>query len=76
MAVAKVFMSGNSQAVRLPKEYRLDADEVEVTRQGDGLFLSPRRQTLERAFELICEMSPEMFEGIRDERSPEDREGL
>ena len=40
-ALAKVFKSGNSQAVRLPKEFRLDVDEVEVTRQGDGLLLTP-----------------------------------
>jgi len=30
MITAKVFKSGNSQAVRLPKEYRLDAKEVSV----------------------------------------------
>jgi antitoxin VapB len=36
---AKVFKSGNSQAVRLPKEYRLDADEVFVNRIGNVLIL-------------------------------------
>lgn len=41
--VAKVFMSGRSQAVRLPKRYRFDCDEVEVTRDGDALVLRPRR---------------------------------
>jgi antitoxin VapB len=40
--VAKVFMSGRSQAVRLPKKYRFDCDEVEVTREGDALVLRPR----------------------------------
>ena len=43
MATAKVFMSGRSQAVRLPKEYRFACDEVEVTREGDGLVLRPIR---------------------------------
>ena len=33
MATAKVFRSGNSQALRLPKEFRLDADEVEIYRR-------------------------------------------
>ena len=33
MATAKVFRSGNSQAVRLHKEFRLDVDEVEIFRQ-------------------------------------------
>jgi antitoxin VapB len=41
--VAKVFMSGRSQAVRLPKDYRFDCDEVEITRDGEVVILRPRR---------------------------------
>lgn len=40
--IAKVFRSGNSQAVRLPREFRFDVDEVEVSREGDALILRPR----------------------------------
>lgn len=40
-ARAKVFMSGRSQAVRIPKEFRLDATEVAIRRQGDALILEP-----------------------------------
>ena len=39
---AKVFISGNSQAIRLPKEFRLDANEVFIQRSGDSLILTPR----------------------------------
>ena len=39
--LAKVFRSGNSQAVRLPKAFRFDVDEVEVTREGDAVVLRP-----------------------------------
>ncbi len=42
--IAKVFMSGRSQAVRLPKEYRFDTDEVYVTRQGQNIIISPKKQ--------------------------------
>jgi antitoxin VapB len=43
MISAKVFMSGRSQAVRLPKAYRFDVDEVLVERQPDGaLLLRPK----------------------------------
>ena len=42
MITAKVFKSGNSQAVRLPKEYRLDAKEVSVNRIGNVLMLVPK----------------------------------
>ena len=39
---AKIFRSGNSQAVRLPKEFRFDVDEVEITREGDAVVLRVR----------------------------------
>ena len=39
--LARVFQSGNSQAVRLPKEFRLDVETVEITREGDALILRP-----------------------------------
>ena len=39
--VAKVFKSGNSQAVRLPKAFRFNVAEVEVSREGDAIILRP-----------------------------------
>jgi antitoxin VapB len=42
-STAKVFTSGNSQAIRLPKEFRLDTDEVFISRSGDSLILTPRK---------------------------------
>jgi len=38
---ARVFMSGNSQAVRLPKEFRLPGKRVRVTKSGNSLVLTP-----------------------------------
>lgn len=38
---AKVFKTGRSQAVRLPKAYRFDTDEVTIERQGDAVILRP-----------------------------------
>jgi antitoxin VapB len=45
MAAAKVFKSGNSQAVRLPREYRFaeNVPQLSVRREGDRLVLSPLR---------------------------------
>jgi antitoxin VapB len=41
----RVFINGNSQAVRIPAEFRLDTDRVEITRTADGdLLLRPVRQ--------------------------------
>ena len=39
MGTARVFKSGNSQAVRLPKQFRVKTDEVEIFRRGDEIVL-------------------------------------
>jgi antitoxin VapB len=41
MDTAKIFWSGRSQAVRLPKEYRFDGVEVRIRRQGKSVVLEP-----------------------------------
>jgi antitoxin VapB len=40
-AIAKIFTHGRSQAVRLPKEFRLPGDRVRVRHMGDGVLLEP-----------------------------------
>lgn len=42
MKSAKVFKQGNSQAVRLPKEFRIQGDEVFIKRSGDQVVLIPK----------------------------------
>jgi antitoxin VapB len=76
MATARVFKSGNSQAVRLPKEYRFGTDEVEIFRRGDEVILREKPRGMERIVEIIQSLPEDMFEGIRDERPPQEREGL
>lgn len=44
---AKIFMHGRSQAVRLPKEFRLPGKEVRVTREGKRLILEPIEETFD-----------------------------
>ncbi|MGH9256349.1 MAG: antitoxin [Vicinamibacterales bacterium] len=39
---AKVFMTNRSQAVRLPKEFQFDSDEVFIRKVGEDVILSPR----------------------------------
>ena len=41
MATAKIFWSGRSQAVRLPKEYRFEGTEVLIRREGNAVVLEP-----------------------------------
>lgn len=42
MNTAKLFINGRSQAVRLPKEYRFEEDEVLINKVGDTVVLSPK----------------------------------
>ena len=44
METAKIFWSGRSQAVRLPKEFRFDTDEVRIRRHGSAVILEPIAQ--------------------------------
>ncbi len=56
-ATARVFKSGNSQAVRLPRAFRFDDDvkDVRITREGDRLVLEPvpRRQFSDAFFRAL-----------------------
>ena len=74
-AVAKVFMNGRSQAVRLPKEFRFDTPEVTVERVGDAVVLRPRRQTHAEWWAQM-ETAMNAFEGMdfveRDRTPPRD----
>lgn len=46
MTTAAVFMSGNSQAVRLPKEFQLVSKRVHIERRGDEIILRELPQTM------------------------------
>ena len=58
MMTAKVFENGRSQAVRLPKEYRFEAEEVMINKIGDVVFLMPKTSgwdTLKEALNMFSE---------------------
>jgi len=48
--IAKIFMNGRSQAVRLPKEYRFDSDEVYITKQGSRVIITEKKPTWDEFF--------------------------
>ena len=56
MTTAKIFTTGRSQAVRLPKEFRFKGSEVGINRIGDLVILYPKRKgwdLLSRSLELF-----------------------
>ena len=77
MATARVFKSGNSQAVRLPKKFRFASDEVEIVRRGDEVILREKTKGMERAFWLLANLPIDVdaIEKIHDE-PPQKRKGL
>jgi antitoxin VapB len=76
MATAKVFRSGNSQAVRLPKQYRLKSTEVEIYRRGEEIVLREKRGTMARAFELLATLPDDVEARRRQKDLPQKRKGL
>lgn len=76
MSTAKVFKSGNSQAVRLPKEFQFDTKEVEIFRRGDEVVLRPRIKTLADVFSILAKLPPDFMEDGRDQSPPQEREEL
>jgi antitoxin VapB len=75
MATARVFKSGNSQAVRLPKQFRFRGNEVEIFRRGDEVVLREKSRGMMRAFEIIASLPIEDLAEDRD-LPPQEREGL
>jgi antitoxin VapB len=65
-ATAKLFMHGRSQAVRLPKEFRLPGKEVRIRRVGNGVLLEPVEFDVQAWFKRIdaCGKEPFLPEGV------------
>ena len=73
MPTAKVFKSGNSQAIRLPKEFRLKVTDVELIRQGDDILIrQPKKPTLMDAYNALRSMPDDFFAEGRSDPPPED----
>jgi antitoxin VapB len=72
MEVAKVFQNGGSQAIRLPKEFRVDVDEVYLKRTGAGFLVIPR-DPWELFFEGVEELSDDFMRAGRKQPEVERR---
>ena len=62
MRTAKIFRSGNSQAVRIPKEFRLEGDEVEILRKGKILVLRPKRKSWAALIDSLQKFTDDFME--------------
>ncbi len=58
MQTARIFTNGNSQAVRLPKEFRFEDDEIVIKKVGNAVILLPKRYAYEDVRALLDEIGP------------------
>jgi len=73
METAKLFQNGQSQAVRLPKEYRFAGNEVGVTRMGELVVLYPKEKRDELFFSSLGHFTDDFFDSIASARSEDDK---
>ncbi len=74
MTLARVFQSGNSQAVRLPKEFRFDVDQVEIFRRGDEIILRAVNLNGSAIFDALTKFPADFMDQGRDDLPPQERE--
>jgi antitoxin VapB len=74
---AKIFMHGRSQAVRLPKEFRFEGDEVYVRRVGDEVVLSSRpKASMQTLLDALGEFEPGLQLERQQPAGPQVREAI
>lgn len=77
MPITKVFMSGDSQAVRIPKEFRFDESEVFIEKVEGGVLLRPApKDKWALAREALMNFSDDMFIDGRQQPPMQERPEL
>lgn len=76
MTYARVFQSGNSQAVRLPKEFRFHTDRVEIYRRGDELVMREAPINATAIFDALASLPTDFMIDGREDTPPQERDSL
>lgn len=78
MQTAALFKNGGSQAVRLPKEFRFEGEEVFIKKTAEGVLLIPKEKHIALMWQEWVENLAQFDEPIIIERggTPQEREGL
>ena len=72
MKTAKLFKNGESQAVRLPKEFRFEGDEVLIKKAGNAVVLLPKKKSWDSLVDSLTQFSSD-FMAERDQPTKHDR---
>lgn len=76
MRTTKVFKSGNSQAVRLPKDFHLMGEKVEILKRNHDIIIREIPKNLAKAYELLTNLSDDFFAEGRKDTPPQKRDSL
>lgn len=76
METAKIFENGRSQAVRLPKKFRFNVDEVVVQQLGDAVLLVPKGSLWQTFMDGLNSFTDDIFEDGREQGTLETRDDL
>ena len=76
MRTAKIFRCGNSQAIRLPKDFQFGTKLVEIFKRNGDLIIRPIPTKLTKAFELLANLPEDFFAEGRTDSLPQDRDFL
>ncbi len=74
MKTAKIFRSGNSQAVRIPKEFQMQGDEVEIERKGEMLLLRPKKRSWDTFSESLQKFTDDFMRDGRNQSQVQARD--
>ena len=72
----KPFMSGRSQAIRIPKDYRLEDTELIINQVGDSLVITPKHSLQQAFFSGIAMLPDDFLSDGRPEETPDERISL
>ena len=67
MLTTRVFRSGNSQAVRIPKEYQIEADELFINKIGNTIVIFPKNDPWEIFKDSLADFSDDYFTDGRNQ---------
>jgi len=73
METAKVFWSGRSQAVRLPRAFRVDGRQVRIRRRGRAIVLEPVPESWEWLDALAGEIDEDFVSAVREQPEATER---
>lgn len=76
METAKLFLNGQSQAVRLPKEYRFSCNEVYIKKVGNAVMLFPKERAWETFLNGLNSFTDDFFADGRNQGVQAPRETL